>query len=63
MKNELEERLGAAIVRNAYLHSLLPKDFSESLTLDQIDTIELLELEILANIRTMEAMLKETADT
>ncbi|MBR1276103.1 hypothetical protein [Bradyrhizobium sp. AUGA SZCCT0283] len=64
---QLEQRLGAAILRNAYLHSLLPKDLSEPLTADQLntrlDTIELVEFEIMANTRAMQAMLEELKET
>jgi hypothetical protein len=60
--DELVERLGYLhALRNTCLKSLLQGDFSEPLTLDQIDSIEMLELEILANISAMQAML-ETAD-
>jgi hypothetical protein len=62
MNPELEERLRSAILRNSILHAMLPKDFSEPLTLDQIDNIELLALEIRANTARMLALLEETAD-
>ncbi|WP_377828854.1 hypothetical protein ACFKHW_38145 [Bradyrhizobium lupini] len=55
--DELEER----IRRNIALHALLPKDVSE-FTDDnlaaKLDTIELLELEIMADTRAMQALLK-----
>ena len=60
--NELEQR----IRRNVALHALLPNDVSE-FTPDQLaamlDTIELVELEIVANTRAMQAMLEESKET
>jgi hypothetical protein len=59
--DELEQR----IRRNIALHALLPKDVSE-FTDDNLDamlnTIELVELEIMANTRAMQAMLEELKD-
>jgi hypothetical protein len=55
----MQPELKTAICRNTYLHSLLSKDLSEPLSADQIDTIEILHLEILANTARMMAMLKD----
>jgi hypothetical protein len=65
--DDLEQRLRALILRNSLLHSLLPKDLSKPLTADQLnarlDAIELVELEIMANTRAMQAMLEELKET
>ena len=49
----VREQLRAGAARNSYLLSLLPTDFSEPFSDDQLTTVEVVAAEIQANLRDM----------
>jgi hypothetical protein len=52
------ERFDALVLRNSYLHSLLPFDFSEPPDDSQLADGELIDLEIQVNARRMLELLE-----